>query len=366
MKQLFLILFTCLGISVYANMASPIVPGTMSGSPFTSANVLILGEKIYIKPGPGFLSAEFIIEYRIKVEKEGVKIPLLFYALDYDGNFKVLFNGQEIEPGTIPEDYIAMSGSFINDFDYFYHDSVMGRIEVEVEQSPGSGIMVDLRDLKYFETDMPVGEHLIKVSYVANYWTDKSDWINKYSFHYALSPAKYWKSFGQLEIVLDASDLSKGIHTNLGSPTSGSLDSVAVWKFDKLPVEIFEIVWTPQIKPFAGIMLNLGPGWLSVIFTGILLILHLWGIFSYRRANRNVQFSWIMITGSIFVPLFALLSYILFFGLIDSLIGEHASGRHGYTFLIVFLYPLVTPVYWIIMWLVDRIYRRKFLMNSKR
>ncbi len=289
-------------------------------------------------------------------------MPLLFYALDYKGDFKVYFNEKEIALGTIPDNYQGIAGTFIKDFTYFYYDSVMGRAEVELDESPGSSILIFLSDLHYFETDMPVGEHRIKVCYTAKRWTDKTEWVKKYSFRYALSPAKYWKSFGTLHITIEAGNLPKGIITNLGKPTSGSLDSTANWIFNKLPVEIFDLEYEPEISATASLMLKLGPGWLCVLFSLFLTAIHIYGILHYRRANKDVRFSWIMITGSMLVPFLALISYILFFGLIDSLIGEHSSGAHGYTFLVILFYPFITPLYWILMWLVDRIYRRKIVL----
>jgi hypothetical protein len=40
--------------------------------------------------------------------------------------------------------------------------------------------------------------------------------------------------------------------------------------------------------------------------------------------------------------------------LIDYSIGEEAGNYHGYTFLVIILYPLLLPIYWVIMWLADK------------
>jgi hypothetical protein len=362
MKKSLFICILAFSISAMANMASPILPGSMASSPFTSKYVAILGETIYVVPNSDFLNAEYTIEYRIRVDREGIQVPLLFYAMDYDGDFKVSIDGKNIQLMQCPPDYHKLDGTFMKDFNYFYFDSIMGTIEIEVPESEQSGFMVNLRDLKYFRTNMSVGEHILKVSYRALQWIDESDWVNNYSFRYALSPAKYWTSYGYLKITIDARNVKGKITTNLGSPSSGSLDSIANWTFDKLPTEIFIVEYEPALPAFAEFLIKLSPAWLCVIFSVIIFIFHLLWLLFYRKKNRNVRFSWVVISGSILLPLLVLIAYMMFFNLIDSVIGEHASGRHGYTFLILLLYPLITPFYWLFMWLVDRIYRRKVLL----
>lgn len=42
------------------------------------------------------------------------------------------------------------------------------------------------------------------------------------------------------------------------------------------------------------------------------------------------------------------------YDLIDRAIGEEAGNYHGYTFLILLLYPLLLAIYGTIMWLADK------------
>jgi hypothetical protein len=77
------------------------------------------------------------------------------------------------------------------------------------------------------------------------------------------------------------------------------------------------------------------------------------------RIVPNKYFFWVMIAGSILVPLLVLLSYIFSFSLIDLAIGPAASRNHGYTFLSLAFYPLLLLVYWPAMWLVDRAMARR-------
>ena len=61
-----------------------------------------------------------------------------------------------------------------------------------------------------------------------------------------------------------------------------------------------------------------------------------------------------MIAGSLLIPLAILIFYIGAYDIIDDLIGEDAGRYHGYTFLAIALYPLILPVYFFVMWLVDK------------
>ena len=89
MKKLILLAAFLSCHCLFANMASPIIPGTMVATPFTSQYVDILGEKIFIRINESFTTASFRIEYRIKSSASGKQIPLLFYAVNYNKNFKI-------------------------------------------------------------------------------------------------------------------------------------------------------------------------------------------------------------------------------------------------------------------------------------
>ncbi len=66
-----------------------------------------------------------------------------------------------------------------------------------------------------------------------------------------------------------------------------------------------------------------------------------------------------MIAGSLIIPAIILFYYVYSFEIIDNAIGVNASRYHGYNFLVVFIYPVLMPVYIIIMWLVDRTMKKR-------
>ncbi len=250
-KFLVVILITFSSIS-FANMASPYRDGTKVASAFTSSEIEILKERINVTLNKESATAKYVVEYFIKTDKEGKQIPLLFYASEYKGDFKVWIDGKETAVQKIPDSY---TGKTFEGFSKSYNNNDIDNAEVAIRWRENSSVIYKLNELKYFEVDLAKGEHTIRVEYVANVWENRSNWVKEYSYRYSLSPAKYWKSFGTLEITLDARGFGEELKTNLGKQESGNQDS-AVWKFDKLPADVFEISYVPKISSTAGLLIE--------------------------------------------------------------------------------------------------------------
>jgi hypothetical protein len=339
-----------------ANMASPLREGTFSSSAFSSRDMDILKENIRITLRSDGKTADYQIDYHIRNYEEGKQIPMLFHAKDYQGEFKIWVDQKEIALQDLPEEYLTGNSTALEKFSAYFHKD-FGQDQpqtVVLYWEDGTGYIYSLRDLSYFELDLLPGEHHIRVEYTAKAWTDVSGWIKEYSFRYSLSPAQQWKSFGSLEVTVDASALGMHITTNLGLPTSGSLDGIAKWQFSKLPGNYLTLSYSPAVSQFAQILIQIGP-WGMVLGLALLLIaIHIVLIKRYRKKNPQRKFSWVLAVGSLLVPFLILESYQLSYDLIDGVIGEEASRFHGYSFLVLFLYPLFLPMYWIILWVVDR------------
>ncbi len=347
-----------------ANMAEPVTYGSFFSTPFTSEYVRILHENIKIKIDENFQYAYFDIEYHIESTKQGKQIPLLFYAMYLDDDFKVSIDGKEIKTKQAPYDTKEAQNVFI-DYTYLFRENQSeNSLFLEFNPENGSYFKPNLSDLVYFETDIPPEKHVIKVSYKASAWIDSWDWINKYSFRYALSPAKHWKSYGTLSVTIDAGDFNNKLETNLGKPSQGNLNNVAQWEFDKMPVDVIMIEFNPEISKTAQLLLKIQPLGLSVIFALILALLHLYITWAYRMKHPKERFSPAVIGGSLLVPLFFVLFWIYSFYLIDSVIGEHASGNHAYSFLLIVFYPPILLFYWIAIWLIDRLIFKKQALND--
>lgn len=339
-----------------ANMASPLREGTFSSSAFSSRDMDILKENIRITLRSDGKTADYQIDYHIRNYEEGKQIPMLFHAKDYQGEFKIWVDQKEIALQDLPEEYLTGNSTALEKFSaYFHKDFGQDQPEtVVLYWEDGTGYIYSLRDLSYFELDLLPGEHHIRVEYTAKAWTDVSDWIKEYSFRYSLSPAQQWKSFGSLEVTVDASALGIPITTNLGLPTSGSLDGIAKWQFSKLPGNYLTLSYSPAISQFAQTLIQIGPLGMGIGVALLLIAIHIALIKLYRKKNPQRKFSWLLAAGNLLVPLLILGSYQLSYDLIDRVIGQDASRFHGYSFLVLFLYPLFLPLYWIILWVVDR------------
>ncbi len=366
MKQPLTILLFLIGRLCFANMASPIWEGTFSSSAFSSRDIDILREKIVVTIDKDFRTAFFQIEYFIRADASGRQIPLLFHAKDYEGDFKIWVDNRAVTWRDIPPEYRTTGDSPFEKFSSSFkppHQSEQSET-VEIYWEENSGFIYDLNELKYFETDLAKGEHQIRVEYTANVWTDISDWVKEYSFRYSLSPAKSWKSFGSLEVTIDASDFGLSLTTNLGEQNSGRLYSVAVWNFSTLPADYIEVIYKPKVNALARAMIAMDPFGLTLVFALLMVFLHVIGIRKYRESRPTKRYSWVVIVGSVALPFLILIGYMVSFDIIDSIIGQEAGRYHGYTFIVMILYPLLVPVYWIIMWLIDKRIKRR-LSNAR-
>ncbi len=367
-KNILHILFflTILTRVCYGNMASPITEGTLAGSPLTSSDINILNEKIYIK-AIDYQNAKFVIDYKIKTDKSGTQIPLLFYAKDFKDNFNVWVDGISVNLQQIPDELISTKDTKFQNFSESFNrenknENESGNSEsVMIYWDKNYGIRYNLNDLKYFELDLSEGEHSIRVEYVAFARSDRSGWVKDYSVLYSLYPAKFWKSFGTLEIIFDAENLKTEVTTNLGNPSNGNLSGVAIWNFDKLPSEYIKINYTPPISEFANLLIAIDPIGITLIFAILLVAVHLILIFYRRKKNPSQKIPWIVIIGSLIIPFLILYIYIMSFEIIDSAIGIEAGNYHGYTILSMALYPIFMPVYFILMFLLDYFLKKSFL-----
>lgn len=349
-RQIILTLLFLSAQICFANMASPITKGTSSGTAFSSRDIDILSENIHIKVSPDFKKASFKVDYRIQCKADGQQIPLLFFAQQYSGAFKVRVDGHEVSVQDVPAKYDFSEGSPFFQFSRSFSDRISKgeAATTTIHWDEQSGSLYQLRDLKYFETSLRQGIHQIQVEYIASTWVDRSGWVKEYSLPYALMPAKYWNSFGTLTIALDASDFSKVLQCNLGKPQRGRMDAIAYWSFDELPLDYMQVSYAPEISALAKTLIRLGPECLGLFFGVLLMIMHFFWLIRYKKANPERSMNKPLLLGSIFVSFLGILSYLYSFEVIDQLIGPEASRFHGYTFLVWVIYPVLALGYWLI------------------
>lgn len=358
-NYLFLIIYFLMSNSPtgLGNMASPVEEGTKGSSVFLNQHVNILREQIRIELFEDFQEAKYNIEYQINVRKSGVQIPIIFQAKEYKYGFEIHIDGKKIEPQNIPPKYIA-EVSKLQDFDYLND----GNLEVTIWWTETDGIVENLSNLKYFEVDLKKGLHTIEVAYVATPWIDKSNWIKEYSFRYSLSPAKYWNTFEELEVEIDAKKFEDDFTTNLGLPQEGYKNQLQKWRFNRIPQNTIEIKYVPSVGKLAEVGMFIGPFGIALILGGLMIALHLIGMKRSRLKSKPI-YSLLLIAGSILIPLLLLLIWICAHSLIDEIIGKEASKYHGYTFMIFLLYPVLLVTYSLLTWSLDANWKGKHYRN---
>ena len=346
-------------IPLFGNMASPIQEGSTISTPFLSQEVDIVDELIRIVPGADFQSANFSIRYQIRVHKAGTQIPMLFVAPDYGEGFSISFAGKKVPLQVLPEQYWSAPDSFLSEFPHWGSKGAgpdeVGRIRWMKNQES----TYQLEELLYFELDMLPGDYEVVIEYDAHRWENNLDWVAQKSFNYALSPAKFWKSFGKLRIELDGRNTKQPLSTNLGAPHSGSLDQIASWDFDELPAENIEITYSPQLNRTAKTLIGIGPTGLSRIAAVLFFLLNVWWLNRFRKKDVSTNFPAPLWLGMFLFPMVVIGAYVMTYTWISMSLGSDASNQMGYYILSWLLYPILLIVYGVLMYVLDRIFFKK-------
>lgn len=300
-----------------------------------------------------FNFALFNIEYHIEASEDGVEIPLLFYASEYYDDFEVSIDGAPIELLEVRDLFDSINEDKFNDFSNLFESNTDN-----LDNNSSDVLKLRLPDFLYFKTNISKGKHVIKVKYKATRWTFKDSWVKSYSFRYALSPAKYWKSFGTLDITIDATSFDKPITTNL-SDDFEPLEATTKFSYKSLPTDVLLIEYIPEINGFASFLIDLKPFNISILLTIILIILHVFRIKKYRIKHPNKGFSPIVLIGAILIPIAFVGAQLLFHAIIENLIGNNASGLSSYVVLYqIIAVPILIVFYLILMLLVDWFLKR--------
>ncbi len=341
-------------------MGNPIFRGTLSGTPFVNKHVDILHEDLLIKLDSSSLFAEVIVKYHINSSRKGTQIPFLFYASEFYGEFSVKFDGKEVSTRKCPYSYDQFPETEFNDFAYFFEDSsnVYDKNSYVIDSIRNYDFSINMEDMKYFEGDISVGKHIIEVTYKAYRWENRRNIMKEYNFRYALAPAKYWRSFGSLSLVVDARALDGDLSLNLGKPHVGTTDTIARWDFNSLPVDIVDISYVPNVSFLADLLLTIKPVRIGGIVIVLLLLIHLKLTSSYRQKSLNKRKNRIAIAGGILNPLFSVFAWIGAITLCSSALGQHAGHVGGLSLLYLGWYPLALSIYLLVFLLLNYVVKR--------
>ncbi len=339
--------------SVSANMASPVNEGTMSARMITSKDVRILKENIHIKLNKYFREAKYTIEYHIRSTEPGGDIPLLFYAMDLarELEFRVWLDGKPVKliSDTIRtrEEDEKRDREFIKTY---ISDPDHSRGCIHVFWDKYESRCITSGSLKYFEAELTKGDHVIRVEYVGDVWTDRSEWIKTKSFRYSLSPARFWKSFGKLDLTIDARDYKHPLTLRIGNHTKTVHSDQFHQTFNKLPGDYIIVEYQPKVSSTAEFLISVGPFYLALTIIVVMILSHaLQMSYRYSIQGNYLRFT-VFILLSFIVSLIACSSYFIAEEIIDQSIGGDASRYHGYSFILTFLVVLFWPVYGVIMY----------------
>lgn len=352
-RSIALFLLMVVARAASANMASPEIFGSRSAAPIVSRQLDVLGETLHIRGFGRLDSATVHARYRIMVPA-GLRgpMPLLFVALERGGPLQVLFDGHQVATGA----------STITDLQGFL-DPSHGRANELVVGFSGvnGGWVLGPDDLVPFTLDLTPGEHTVDVTYTALPWVDRGDWIREASIRYSLSPARHWKSFGPLEVIVEVPE-ADGLY-RMKEPNEGTLSGRAVWRFPGIPSNTITVSFTPSVDATARLLMGLSPFGMALISGMVLLLLHVRWMHRFRLSGGTGR-SWPLVIGVLLAPLGFLLAYLHGYDLIDLAIGPDAGRFHGYTFLYLGLYPIITPLYGLGCWLLDRHWKRQALLKQ--
>ena len=301
------------------------------------------------------LTATFTIEYDIETDVDGKQMPLLFYAMNYDANFDVWVDGKWIEATNLPDNYYDafalrlanFSGNHLYELDIVHWDG-------------DNSATYKYQDLKYFETSLTKGFHKIRVQYVALRSSWRSSFVMPSSFSYSLAPAKYWRSFGTLQIILNTHNYPATRTTSLDHYKHLSTDSLMVWDFKALPADVFQIDCEPKVSWLAWVLLKLNPFGLTIILALCLLGAHIRQIVNYRKEEPDEKLPSSIRSWDAFIPIVLFFFFLFSFGLINMVIGANAGNElNGYVVMFAIIVTVIfAGIYLNVMLLVDAIVKQ--------
>ncbi|HRP33615.1 MAG TPA: hypothetical protein PKV73_17085 [Agriterribacter sp.] len=281
-----------LQISAKANMASPQLDLLSGVSTISSRQIDILHEDLKITLDSFFDKAFFNVHYRIRADKAGIQIPLLFVAELYKSDFTVEVDGKPVSVLRIPETFYQ-SGR-LKDFSPPNIDVESDRVYVDW---PVFQKVYEKKDVQYFEVDLTQGEHSIVVRYEAGalskeFYGDYDIVTTETSIKYLLSPAKLWKSFGGLNLTIDGADFfnsnpDASIYSDFGNLSAK--EPVKRWEFDSIPQDYFYVSYRPKSWSYS-FQYFIGYYKPAIIIYGtgmILLLVIIYGIYRYKKKQKS-------------------------------------------------------------------------------
>lgn len=324
--QYLLLKLFLLPIFLFANMAKPTVDGSTVSTLFGTNTSIVQHETIAIKltkdPSEGVYDAQYRVTYTILSDKDQI-LPLSFIAINLFDMNRVLVNGKSIATKTLSE------GSPLPPY---VKKTENGNI-INFNNNLGHAVL--LEHIVEFSAPLKKGTNVIEVNYSALLQYNTYGFVKDFTLDYAIYPARYWKKFGPIDIELDLGDSTRIVESNIGSPKMKG--NIAQWQINDLTNDNITIKITEKRTFIQDTVLFIGP-----LGFGIIAILIL-GYFNFKIwiKTRYKSVFWV---GIFLVPILYLVVYMFSFNCIDFVLNQ-SSSRHGYVFFMIFLYPVIVPIY---------------------
>lgn len=337
-KKLWFLAILFIPLLIFGNMASPYIEGSYQSSMYSIKDCRVVKEKISVK----FLNADrehynhyvhYHVIYQIisDVERE---VPLVFVGKELYANQNVLVNNIAVQQLAIDENSKSFIKKNLNQF--------------EIKFSERDSYEVQPNELIYFKAKFRKGENLIVVDYDAELAQNRSGFKKKFTLEYALYPSKFWKSFNNVEFLLEPSDKIKIESSNAGNFTK--TDKAYVWKIKNFDADLI-IEFSPEYNFFEKILLLLQPLGIALIFFPIFSIVH-WKLLKKRRERFPTKYNWLVSLGILVVGILFYAILIISYDFIDWVLNQ--NSKHGYVLLVIILsVPFFYLVYGLLAWFAD-------------
>ncbi|MNK03310.1 hypothetical protein D3C87_211550 [compost metagenome] len=337
-------------MTLFANMANPMSPHSITGQLVPAAKLKVTNERIDIhlladtSDYNSDYRSHFSIVYNIHAE-EAIELPLVFLALNMDGLDRILVNQNEIEGKKM--DQPGSKFPFLRLKDGYY----------EISYDSDEWKRISLNDAFYFTAKLHKGDNSIQIGYSAYMGYDRRDIRTRYKIDYLLFPSRYWSSFGPIELYLHLDGKMEVLTQDLGTVKSQT-DSIAHWVIDHVDKkESFHIEIGLKTSLFAKAILWVHPELLALIGSIFLLYLHIRCIYLKYKSGK---YRYALLVGNLIIPS----SFYFFIWFWSSLANYLVNGvfdekSRGFILLVIFTLPLIYLVYDLVLFIIDRSIRAK-------
>ncbi len=382
------------------------------GFPFGNWNLTVEHQLIRVKVDEDLYRARFEIDYRIRSDSAAVYVPFLFDAVHTAEDLEVTVNGRPVPLLSVPQDHRSGPAALKTHYPDNIFGTALQRFEDTDNRDPFSG-------LHYIKTRLDKGEHIVRLTYTSYPYVVLNRWLKKVEYRFDLSNAKFWHSFGAMEVEVDLEGCDCYAQLNIGDVNVIRDGNIYHWSFNSLPDDQLVIRPVPKVTYLTHSLLSMRPETIGFIVAVVLMGLHLFYLIGKRMpqgmtltawdwvvlggivvfilfnyyffllglvltASLSIYLLWshfhlekwpgkmpeegwgMLLTGLFVIPYIALRIIHLYYERIDSIIGQNASGYHGYILFTNWLYPVYVFQYLILILFVFNWLKIKYILERDR